>query len=230
LNEAQAIAALRQALNDDPDLAPFAERITLQAGDPWRIDGEVGNIAAKRKAVRVARRVLPGIELEDCVTLERSKRRSDQALAEVLREALRAEPAFAKVPIVEPGSHPPPYQEPWIGVIVRDGAIYLGGRLSLAGKSLAEGLAWETGACCDVKNLINHEAKTLHLDEDVAEAVRTLIAEHPRLGTEPIEVAVKDGEVTLQGRVADADQRNIATSLCWFAPTVRVVHDRLKVR
>ena len=230
MNEAKAISELRRACAADPDLAPFADHITLKAGDPWRIEGEVGSIAAKRKAVRAARRVLPGIEIEDGVLLDRSKRRSDAALAAVLRDALRTEPAFSGVPVVEAGSRPPALQEPWIGVVVRDGIIYLGGRLDLAGKSLAEGLAWETGACCDVRNLINHESKILDADEDIAEAVRVLIGEHPRLGGQPIAVAVKNGEVTLQGGVSDPDQRAVATSLCWFVPMVRDVHDRLAVR
>lgn len=148
----------------------------------------------------------------------------------MLRDALRTEPAFSGVPVVEAGSRPPPLQQSWIGVIVRDGVIYLGGRLGLAGKSLAEGLAWETGACCDVVNLINHESKVLDADEDIAEAVRVLIGEHPQLGGQPITVAVENGEVTLLGRVSDPDQRTVASSLCGFVPTVREVHDRLAVR
>lgn len=229
MDDIQAIEELRRAFASDPDLAPVADSIRVILGEQWRIEGEVGSIAAKRKAVRVARRVLPGIEFEDGLILDRRKRQSDEGLAEALREALRAEPAFADVPILDPGSHPPPLQRPWIGVMVRNGAIYLGGRLDLAGKALAEGLAWETGACCDVKNLINHENKRPHLDEDIVRAVGTLIAEHPQLKESHIQVRASGGEVTLDGTLAEPDQRAIATALCWFVPNVREVHDRLAV-
>lgn len=227
MSEQGQITAILKALASDPEVGPFAERIRLRPGDPWRIEGEVGSVAARRKAVRVARRSAPGLSFEDAVRLEREICRSDQGLARAVREALRTEPVFQGVPVVEPGVRPPAAEQPWIGVIAHDGVVYLGGRLDLAGRSVAEALAWETAACSDVVNLISREPDPGRFDEAVAEAVHTLVAEHPALFGQRIAVSSAHGEITLEGEVSDPRQREIAVGLCWLIPEVREVHDRL---
>jgi osmotically-inducible protein OsmY len=63
----------------------------------------------------------------------------------------------------------------------------------------------------------------------MAEAIDTLIRNHPRLAEQLIDVSVKDGVVSLQGEIADPLQRELAKYLSWFVPSVLEVKEQLKV-
>jgi len=223
----EQVARVRQAFAGDADLGPFVNDLRIEAGDPWRISGEVESVAARRKAVRVARRTLPGADVEDGVRLSPTLRRSDDGLAEALAQALREEPAFAAIPVLETGQAPPRHDAPWIAVLVHDGTVYLGGYLDLAGKSLAESIAWETGSCCDVRNLIHHAPGRDDPDHELASAVKTLIDQHTSLDPATIAVTVDHGVVELAGDVAAPRQREAAVRLCWLVPGVAAVRDRM---
>jgi osmotically-inducible protein OsmY len=227
-DERQRVAAVREAFEHDPEIGPYADDLRIDPGRPWRISGEVGSVVARRKAVRVARGALPGEDFEDGVRLGPAERRSDDGLREALVDALRDEPAFADVPVLETGKRPPHHDRHWIAVMVRGGNVYLGGRLDLAGKSLAEGIAWETGACCDVKNLISREPDESDPDDALASAVKTLIEQHTTLDPQAVAVSVEHGEVALDGEVAERNQRETLVGLCWLLPGVAEVHDRLE--
>jgi hypothetical protein len=226
-DQRQRIDAVRRAFEEDPDIAPHAVDLQIEPGDPWRISGEVDSVVARRKAVRVARGALPGEDFEDGVRLHTVVRRSDSGLSAALVEALRREPAFAEVPVRETGERPPHHDVHWIAVMVRDGVVYLGGRLDLAGSSLAEGIAWETGACCDVRNLISREPPDEDPDDALASAVETLIAQHTGIDPIAIAIRVRHGEIELEGEVPDPRQRETLVGLCWLLPGVAEVHDRL---
>lgn len=225
--EHEGVLTVHRALAQDADIAPYADGLQVEPGDPWVISGHVGSVVARRKAVRVARRALPGEAFDDRVRLDPKVQRSDDTLRAALLAALRSEPAFAGVPIVQTGEHPPHHDAPWIAVMVSDHTIYLGGRLDLAGKSLAEGIAWETGACCDVRNLISQEIGTADPDDELADAVRKLIAQHTALDPQSVKVEVSHGVVELRGAAVEPGQRDILVGLCWLLPGVAEVHDFL---
>lgn len=229
--ESNRVAQVRHALAADPDVGPDVDRIAVTPGDPWRISGEVASVAARRKAVRVASEALPSVDFADEVRLARRTRRSDEVLARATRAAIRAESAFADIPLIQPGAHPPAANRRWLGVLVHDGVVYLGGRLNPAGRALAEALAWETGACSDVVNLISREPADpgQAIDAAAAEAIQILVARHPGLLGRRLDVDADHGEVTLRGTVGDAQQRALALGLCWLIPEVRAVHDLLKL-
>ena len=235
INQSEQLEAVRKAWRDDPDIGELADRLHLipKETDPaqqWRVVGEVPSIAARRKAARLAREALATAEVEDDVSLEPAIRESDEALAAELRGTLRAEPSLNEVRVIESGDRPPVLEQPWIGVIASAGIIHLGGwvpELSLA--ALAEGVAWETGACRDVRNLISYQPLTEDPDEAVAEAATTLMREHPRLADQPILVEVSLGEAVLSGTVSDDKKRQLAESLCWFAPHIRAVDNQLEI-
>jgi len=230
LNESEQMTRLYEALAADPDTGPCLDQISIQTGKTWQIGGTVDSIAARRKAIRVARRVLPEVDLEDRVRLTQEIQESDHDLTHRLHERFEAEPLLRDVHVLEPGAHPPALNQPWIGVMVNGGVVYLGGRVDdHAIKGVAEGLAWETRACSDVVNLICHGPRCTLFDADMAEAVETLIRNHPELAEEAIEVSVKDGVVSLQGVIADPRQRELAKSLSWFIPSVVEVEEQLKV-
>lgn len=228
-SETERIAAVRAALAGDPDVGPVADALDIRPGDPWRVAGEIDSIAAKRKAAKLARETL-GEQVEDAVRLRRRVERPDQELAVALRAALGAEPALAGARVLEPGAAPAPLNESWLGVMVRDAVVYLGGRVDRMGaKAVAEGVIWESGAACDVRNLICHEPACTMTDREIAAGIRTLIAEHPELARErALEVAVDGSVVRLTGRLADSVHRDLVRSLCWFVPGVREVEDRLR--
>jgi osmotically-inducible protein OsmY len=224
------MASVRDALFGDPEVRAYAPGLSVRAGDPWRIEGEVGSLAAKRKAARLVRRALVSSSVEDGVTLARSILRSDEELARVLVEALGAEQALASVRVLPTGVPQGRIDQPWIGVMIRDGLVYLGGRVDhLAQKAVAEGIAWETEACSDVRNHIWHESPGVRMDGEIAAGIRTLVGEHPDLEGEDIRIEVRGGEVTLGGRVREPAQRETAKGLCWSVPAVAQVHDRLEL-
>lgn len=228
--ESTGVERVREAFARDPDLAPYADALRVEPGDPWRIGGQVGSVVARRKAVRLARAALPGQPFEDAVRLDPALRRSDASLRAALVDALRSEPAFADVAVLEPGQRPPHHDEHWIAVMVRDGTVFLGGRLDLAGTSLAEGIAWETGACCAVRNLITHAPVEAGPDQALADAARTLLTEHTAVDPDAVEISVERGELELHGRLADPQQREVLVNLCWLLPGVAEVRDRLEPR
>lgn len=227
--------AVRTAWQNDPDIGTLADRLHLmplgdEQGGGWRVVGDVPSIAARRRATPVAREALALADIEDDVSLEPRIRESDDALACEVRRTLRAEPSLSDVLVIDSGEHPPSPGQPWIGVIVSAGIIHLGGwvpELSLA--ALAEGIAWETGACRDVRNLISYQGVAESQDQAVADAATTLIREHPSLGDQPIHVEVKRGEAELSGTVSTPQKGQLAESLCWFAPHVRAVSNRLEI-
>jgi hypothetical protein len=227
-NESERIAAVRAAFAGDPDVGPVADALEVLPGDPWRVTGEIDHIAAKRKAAKLAREAL-GEQVEDAVRLRRRVERPDQELAAELREALAAEPALAGARVLAPGAAPAPLNESWLGVMVRDAVVYLGGRVDRMGaKAVAEGLVWESGAVCDVRNLICHGPACTMTDREIAEGIRTLIAEHPELHRErALDVAVDSSVVVLTGELQAPGHRDLVRSLCWFVPGVREVEDRL---
>jgi osmotically-inducible protein OsmY len=221
---------LHDALAADPDTAPCLDQFSIQAGSPWQIGGTVDSIAARRKAIWIARRVLPEVDHEDRVRLTQEVHKDDHELAQNLRERFEVEPLLQDISILEPGAHPPPLNQPWIGVMVNHGVVYLGGRVEdHTIKGVAEGLAWDTRACSDVVNMICHAPRCNLFDDDMAEAVQTLIRNHPRLAEQQIEVSVKDGVVSLRGEISDPLHRELAKSLSWFVPSVLEVEEQLRV-
>ncbi|MCF7989560.1 MAG: BON domain-containing protein [Thiohalocapsa sp.] len=231
MNSFKHAERLHKALANDPDTRPFADRIHLLPGEPWRIEGQVDSIAARRKVIRLARKSLPTGYIEDGVTLSPALSQSDEDLAKAVRDALREDSSLAGVRVLEPGMHPPPVNRPWVGVLVRDGIVHLGGWLhSHADKAVAEGLAWETNAARDVDNLIHCEPRRPRSDADIAEAAMTLIHDNEALKDQPIRVDVDPGSAPLHGQVEDAQRRSLARTLCWFVPAVRQVEDDLSVR
>lgn len=234
-NHSEQVEAVRKAWQDDPDIGQFADRLHLMPrkdgrDDQWRVVGEVPSLAARRKAAALARAALASAEVEDDVSLEPAIRESDEALSRQVRQALANEPLLSGVRVIGSGARPPTLEQPWIGVITGAAIVHLGGwvpELSLA--TLAEGVVWETGACRDVRNLINYQPLSEDQDQAIAGAVTTLLREHPHLADQRIHVEVRLGEAALTGTVSDDDKRQLAESLCWFAPHVRVVQNQLEI-
>lgn len=234
-SEKAQVAAVRAAWQADPDIGALADCLQLTRQAPaadfdWRVVGDVPSIAARRKATRLAREALGTPAVEDGVCLEPAIRESDDALAEEVRRTLRAEPLLEQVTIIDAGARPPAPEQPWIGVIVNAGIIHLGGWVAeLSAVALAEGVAWETAACRNVRNLISYDLLKEDRDEAIAAAATTLMREHPSLDDQPIHVDILRGEATLTGTVSDHAKLKLAEALCWFAPTVREVHNELEI-
>jgi hypothetical protein len=232
-NQSAEVAAIRNALIADPEVGSLSDQLWIIPGDPWYIAGEVPDIAVRRSAVRVARQALPRVRIEDRVRLIPRILLADEALATMLRMLLRKEPLLEGVQIVDAGQHPPGPTQPWIGILVHQGVISLGGWVeSQEAVALAEGLAWETKACRDVRNLIRHDLSGEnggHDDAALAAAATRLIRGHPVLNDQPIQVRVEGGEATLSGDVADGSQRHLAETLCWFVAPLQAVHNALEI-
>ena len=64
-------------------------------------------------------------------------------------------------------------------------------------------------------------------DVEIARDVCRRLGEHASLDASGVDVQVKDGQVTLQGRVADEPARHVAELIADAVPGVRVVVNRL---
>lgn len=66
-------------------------------------------------------------------------------------------------------------------------------------------------------------------DERIMEDVCEMMTRHPALDASDIEVQVADGEVTLEGTVADRRAKRLAEDVAEGATGVRDVHNRLRL-
>ena len=67
----------------------------------------------------------------------------------------------------------------------------------------------------------------MHSDTEIAQAVRERLDQHASLDAAGVSVRVKDGHVTLEGRVADEPARHVAELIADAVPGVRAVVNRL---
>ena len=66
-------------------------------------------------------------------------------------------------------------------------------------------------------------------DERIREEVNERLTDHPRIDATDIEVQVENGEVTLDGTVADRNQKRLAEDIADDCRGVIDVHNRLRM-
>src|SRR5919106_1430836 len=114
------ISAIRAALEVDPDINMHRSAVRIRVDDVIRLEGEVGSIVVKRKALRIARQFASGLPIEDKLRLMHSERMVGDQLRDATLAALRGEPAFAEMDI-DIGTDAPSGQErDWIRVTTQD--------------------------------------------------------------------------------------------------------------
>ena len=197
-----------------------------------RLEGEVENIIAKRKAFMIANRVACDLLVEDRLRLHAGERREGKALLNAALSTLMQEPAFAELAIHADGDGALSHVNGsgWIAVSADGSVLQLRGEVgSLSHRRLAEVLAWWVPGCCDVRNHLHVQPAELETDDEISDAVRIVFDKESSLNPDEIMIMTRNGEVTLRGVVHSDEQKRIASYDCWYIPGVHAVHNELQV-
>jgi osmotically-inducible protein OsmY len=239
VNERLAILdTVRARLRSDPRVGIGKHRVGIgwDAG-VLTLEGEVGDVAAKKRAL-IAAATVPGVdEIVDRLHVAPAERMGDGQVRDLLRDALLQEPAFDEFAIRERtgGKSVPVRTSPKdvrgnIEIEVRDGVVTLNGAVpGLDGKRLAGVLAWWVPGSRDVINGIAVEPAEIDGDEAIAEAVRLALEKDPFVNASQLRVAVHHAVVTLSGLLPTESQRDMAESDAWYIFGVNGVTNRIEV-
>ncbi|WP_011297330.1 BON domain-containing protein [Cupriavidus necator] len=115
-----------------------------------------------------------------------------------------------------------------IGVEVREGVVTLSGHLpSYAEKLAAERAVSQLRGVTGVTNHIKMRMRPA--PDDVVERIEAALRRHAEREAKHINVSMKEGTVTLSGRVDSRAQRLAAVGAAWSAPGVGAVVDDLEL-
>lgn len=224
----ELIAALQAAFEKEGDinLHEYPIHVTFHPG--LRLEGQVANIIAKRKARRIAQQLSGLSAIEDHLRLRPGERRTGKALQDTALEALTQEPAFRDIRVYAGAVIAE--VENWIGVSAEGCVLRLDGRVgSLSHRRLAEVISWWVPGSCDVHNHLRVQPAEQDNDDEISDAIRMVLEKDPLLHAESITAITHNRAVTLEGYVHGAEQRRMAVYDCWYVPGVHDVHDHLRL-
>jgi osmotically-inducible protein OsmY len=202
------------------------------------LEGEMDNIAAKRRAYECASRIANVDGVIDRLRVRPAEPRGDGAVRASITQSLLSEPALRdhalhvyhkgimEIVRAVPGSRDV------IGVTIEDGVVELVGHVgSLSHKRLAGALAWWTPGCRDVLNELQVNPPEQDGDDELADAMRLVLEKDPLVvHADDIGVAVRNGVVTLSGVVATEEERRMAEFDAWYLVGVCDVRNGMEVR
>jgi osmotically-inducible protein OsmY len=202
------------------------------------LEGEVADVAAKKRAYRLASRV-EGVEgVIDRLRVTPVERRGDGAIRSSLLDAFMQEPTLRDCALsvrdngatrgVRAAADP---QAGHIDVVVHDGVVELYGRtLSLSHKRLVDALAWWVPGVCDVVNEVEVVPPEADNEGEIADAVRIVLEKDPLVHADQIGVRVHSHTVTLTGLAGTTQERHMAELDAWYLTGVDDVINEIAVR
>ncbi|MGH8283283.1 MAG: BON domain-containing protein [Gammaproteobacteria bacterium] len=226
----ELVAALLAAFEKDRDINLHEYPIHVSYHTTLRLEGQVANIIAKRKARRIAQQLSGLPSIEDHLRLRPGEQRNGKALQEATLNALAQEPAFRDIRVY--AAQTAAYTaEQWISITTNGCVVRLDGQVSsLSHRRLAEVIAWWVPGSCDVHNHLRVRPAELDNDDEISDAIRLVLEKDPMLHAENISANTRERAVTLEGYVHSSEQRRMAVYDCWYVPGVHDVQDRLRVQ
>ncbi len=219
------------------DLHRYPIQAVLRDGE-LSLAGTVPDIAAKRLALSVCRRLAPGLEIIDGLRLKPVEGRREGKLRDAVTRSLLHEPAFAEYGVRvkrdllmqslrEPRGEPPRN----IDLVIDQGTVILVGEVgSLMHRCLAEVLAWWAGCCEDVQNNLQVTPPEEQNDGELGDAVLMVLEKDPLVHAGQIAIRVKQARVILEGLVSSEEEARLATLDAWYVPGVDEVESRIRTR
>lgn len=224
------VKAIRAAFEHDRDINLHRYPLGIEDGEVIRLTGEVADIRAKRKALRLAREASGRDDVLDELRIETGTFRGVDELCQAAIERLKGEPAFAEA-VIGSGPGVAAGSTDWIGVDAVEARVILEGALGgLSQRRLAEVLCWWLPGCADVDNRIHVEPPEPASDTGLTGTVEAVLEIDPAIEAGDIGVGARDAAVRLQGAVATEAQRQRAEFDCWYIPGVHAVDNRLATR
>lgn len=236
-NADELLRALHAAWEREPriDLHRYPIKAALRAGRLC-IEGYVGDVAAKRLAGDLARRLARGVPVDDRIRLRPADEGKQGRLRELLTRSLLEEPVFADYRIrLRRDSGMQTLREARDGggaidVVIDDGVVNLSGHVgSLTHRRLAEVLAWWTGGCEEVLNFLKVQPPEEENAAELGDAVRLVLEKDPLVHASQLSVRADSGSVRLEGYVASREEARLAVMDVWCIPGVYEVEDRIQV-
>ena len=200
--------AFDQAVNAADIGVEVNDRVVTLSGHPASY---AEKIAAEKAAQRVAG--VKAVVVEMTVRLPSADIRTDEDTANAVRSMLRWMVGLS---------------ENDVKVQVEKGWVTLSGQVRSAHLShLATRTVSHMRGVTGVTNLIDVEGgRAAH---DIAEKISKALQRHAQREAEHIEIIVRDGTVTLRGKVGSYAERSAARGAAWSAPGVHAVVDDLDV-
>lgn len=197
-------------------------RVQRQAGDIHvtsesgyvTLDGTLPTVAAKRLAVRLAAEG-PGVRaVRDELRVTVANPMGDLEIAEHVRHALLQERNIEEGHI-EIETDPD-------GLVILRGTVH-----SLVQRRLCEVLCWWIPGVSNVRNLVVVDPAEEDSDEELRDNLITIMEKDVLVRPDKFRVEVRDGVVTLRGRVDTPLEREVAERDCWYTPGVLDVVNEL---
>jgi osmotically-inducible protein OsmY len=237
-DDAALLERVRQALRADTRIG-FDEQpivLTLSDGNPV-IEGELADVAAKRRALRKVAEIIEGGFIIDRLHIRPATPMEDGTIRDLVRDALLEEPALSQCRVREfvkgdlETVRDPPDATGTIDIRVEKGVVTLDGDVTgLAQKRLAGVLAWWVPGSRDVINGLGVTPPEADNDFEIADAVRLVLEKDPFVNAGQLRVGAANAVVTLDGIVPTDAERDMAEHDAWYVFGVENVVNRVAVR
>jgi osmotically-inducible protein OsmY len=227
-------AALEHGAHLDPHAWPVRVDVS---GATVTLEGEVADIVAKRRAVDQVAKVAGVNGVVDRLRVRPVERRSDGEVGAVLADLLTGDKELVNVSVrmLENGKahvmhDAGPDGAGAIEYEVRDGVVTLTGRvISLSHKRIAGVMAWWVPGSVEVVNKIEVVPAEQDNDDEIIDALRLVLETDPFVPAGQVRVTSRNGVVTLDGYVPNAQDRELAEHDAWYTLGVRGVVNNIKV-
>jgi osmotically-inducible protein OsmY len=228
---------VRDALRADLRIDFDEQSIVLISDGDLVIEGEVADVAIKRRVLRRAAAAIEDRFIVDRLHVRPATPTEDGAIRDLVRDALLDEPALLQCRVrefVKGALEPvrdPPNATGTIDIRVEDGVVTLDGDVTgLAQKRLAGALAWWVPGSRDVTNGLGVTPPEADSDFEIADAVRLLLEKDPFVDADQLRISVRDAVVTLDGLVPTEAERDMAEHDAWYVFGVEDVVNRVAVK
>jgi osmotically-inducible protein OsmY len=237
-DDAALLERVRQALRADTRIGFDEQPIVLALSDGnLVIEGELADVAAKRRALRRIAEIIAGGFIIDRLHIRPATPMEDGTIRDLVRDALLEEPALSQCRVREfvKGNletvRDPPDATGTIDIRVEEGVVTLDGDvIGLALKRLAGVLAWWVPGSRDVINGLGVTPPEADNDFEIADAVRLVLEKDPFVNAGQLRVGAANAVVTLDGIVPTDAERDMAEHDAWYVFGVENVVNRVAVR
>jgi osmotically-inducible protein OsmY len=231
-------ARVSEALERDPRIRICERPLWVGIAEALlTIEGEVAEIASKRRAVAHAAALGESFRILDRVQVLPAERMEDGMIRDHVRDAFVGEPVFAECSIrASHRGHVETVRDLFtdavgaLDVEVGEGVVTLRGSVpSLAHKRMAEALVWWVPGTRDVQNDLEVSPAEEDNDDELTDAVRLVLEKEPFVDADQIRIRTSGGQVIVTGVLASDEQRRIVEKDAWCVPGVREVIDRIEL-
>ncbi|MFQ5971067.1 MAG: BON domain-containing protein [Alphaproteobacteria bacterium] len=227
---------VRAALHSEPRFGPHG-RVELEFDDgTLTIEGEVANIAVKKRLLERAAAHPAVVGIIDRLHVKPAQRMGDKQVRDLVSRALLEEAALAEITLrAQVKNETRTLREPLesrgeITVETEDGVVtLLGDAPSLAHKRLAGVLAWWVPGSVDVVNGLGVLAPERELDAEITDVVRMVLEKDPFVNASQIRVLTQNAVVILHGLVPTESEREMAEFDAWYVFGVDNVENKIRV-